>query len=259
MSLIIDGYNLLHASGILGHGVGPGGLERSRVALLNFLVESLDAGTLARTIVVFDAALAPPGLPRQVQHRGLTVRFAEKHHDSADELIEELIRLDPAPRRLTVVSSDHRLHRAARRRKATPIDSDKWHAEIIRVRLVREKSPAHVPKPGTPLSDYDVRFWLQKFGVELPPADDSTSSPAAETVVMADDTVRVPESPAPNTPAVAAASDASVPRDSSAQNSDRPPAARRRKKAAPSRRPPHTDSSNPFPPGYADDIFDEEK
>ena len=30
MALVIDGYNLLHASGILGRGIGPGSLERSR-------------------------------------------------------------------------------------------------------------------------------------------------------------------------------------------------------------------------------------
>ena len=42
MSLIIDAYNLLHASGILGKGIGPGGLERSRNALLNFLANTLD-------------------------------------------------------------------------------------------------------------------------------------------------------------------------------------------------------------------------
>ena len=30
MAIVIDGYNLLHASGILGRGIGPGGLERWR-------------------------------------------------------------------------------------------------------------------------------------------------------------------------------------------------------------------------------------
>lgn len=254
MSLIIDGYNLLHASGILGRGTGPGGFERSRLALLNFLVESLDAGTLARTIVVFDAALAPPGLPRQFAHRGLLVRFAEKRHDSADELIEELIRLDPAPRRLTVVSSDHRLHRAAKRRKATPIDSDKWHAEIIRLRLSKEKDTPHVAKPGTPLSDYEVRFWLEKFGVELSVAQNPTVAAASETVVV-EETVRVPPKSSPKTPE--ATSDETPASHPSQATSAEPPAkSRRRRKDAPSKRPPHTTSSNPFPPGYAEDVFE---
>src|SRR4051794_30536608 len=70
MALIIDGYNLMHAAGILGRGVGPGSLERSRLALLHFVVESLDQAELAATTVVFDARAAPPGLPRELKHRG---------------------------------------------------------------------------------------------------------------------------------------------------------------------------------------------
>ena len=65
MSLIIDGYNLMHAAGIVGRGAGPGFLERSRLAVLNFVVESLEPAALATTTVVFDARQAPPGLPRE--------------------------------------------------------------------------------------------------------------------------------------------------------------------------------------------------
>ncbi len=85
--------------------------------MLNFLAESLSAEEIPRTIVVFDAHDAPPGLPGTMDHRGLTVRFAVGYED-ADSLIEELIRSDSTPRKLVVVSSDHRLQRAARRRRA---------------------------------------------------------------------------------------------------------------------------------------------
>jgi hypothetical protein len=165
MSLLIDGYNLLHASGILGRGSGPGGFERSRNALLDFLAESLDGRRLAGTTVVFDARMAPPGLPRKVKHRGITVRFAPRGSD-ADEEIEQLIADHTAPRRLTVVSSDHRLHRAARRRRAKAIDSDKWYAEVLRHRIdrVRDKGPAG--KPSEPPTAGEVRYWLRRFGIE---------------------------------------------------------------------------------------------
>jgi predicted RNA-binding protein with PIN domain len=179
MSLLIDGYNLLHASGIIGRGVGPGGLERSRNALLNFLAESLDPSELARATVVFDAREAPRGLPRVVTHRGITVRYAEPASD-ADELIEQLIAADSAPRRLTVVSSDHRLHRAGRRRRARVVDSDEWYADTLRKRIdrVRGKSPGL--KPTELPSDGEVRFWLRQFGMEeesgsARPADDAAS------------------------------------------------------------------------------------
>ena len=119
MSLIIDGYNLMYAAGIIPLGAGPGGLERSRVALLDFIAESVVDSELATTIVVFDAAAAPPGLPGTIRHRGVTVHFSRGYND-ADELIEELIQKSNTPRKLTVVSSDHRLQRAARAARPRP-------------------------------------------------------------------------------------------------------------------------------------------
>ena len=55
MPIIIDAYNLIHAANILGSGVGPGGLERARSALLHFWVESLSEKDKADCAVVFDA------------------------------------------------------------------------------------------------------------------------------------------------------------------------------------------------------------
>lgn len=180
MPLVIDGYNLLHASGILGRGVGPGSLERSRLALLNFLAESIAAPELAKTTVVFDAREAPRGLPRTVEHRGITVRFAPAGSD-ADQEIERLIAAHSSPRRLVVVSSDHRLHRAARRRRAKAIDSDKWYAAVLRDRIdrVRTKSPGG--KPVEPPSASEVRYWLREFGLA-----DSDPPSLAETQLASD-------------------------------------------------------------------------
>jgi len=180
MPILIDGYNLLHASGILGRGIGPGGLERARRALLNFLVESLEEAELAKTIVVFDARDAPPGLPRLTAHRGVSVHFAPKGSD-ADEAIEQLILEDSAPKRLVVVSSDHRLHRAARRRKATPIDSDIWYHQVLRGRIQRARTTPNGPKPPPPPTDYEVRFWLKQFGMEEL-SDVPTEQPPADAV-----------------------------------------------------------------------------
>lgn len=180
MSLLIDGYNLLHAVGLLkegqlkkgqlnkgqlkkGHlkkGLGPGNLERARLALLNFVVESLEPEELSRAAVVFDSRAAPPGLPRVTEHRGLKVYFASDHED-ADALIEELIRTDSAPKQLIVVSGDHRLHRAARRRKATPVDGEEWYAEAVRRRRPRRESPP--PAPRAEPSEADVDYWLRQF------------------------------------------------------------------------------------------------
>jgi uncharacterized protein len=166
MPLLIDGYNLLNSTGIVGRGIGPPTLERSRLALLNFLAASLDPGELPHTTVVFDARQAPWGLPRVVQHRGMTVRFAAKY-ESADALIAELIQADSAPRRLVVVSSDHQIQRAAHRRKAKAVDSDVWYAELIRSRRQRAESAAETPaQPIVPLLEEDVNYWIGQFGGE---------------------------------------------------------------------------------------------
>lgn len=169
MALIIDGYNLLYAANIVGRGVGPSTLERSRTALLNFVLASVEPATIPRTIVVFDASEAPPGLPRTVDHEGITVHFASEY-ENADEMIEELILEDTAPKSLTVVSSDHRIQRAARRRKAKAVDSDIWHAAMVAKRNSRPQAK-EPRKPSGPSSDAEVDYWVKKFGgddVSLP-------------------------------------------------------------------------------------------
>jgi uncharacterized protein len=214
MAIVIDGYNLLHASGILPRGIGPGTLERARSALLNFLVESLEPEELAKTVVVFDARAAPAGRPRVVTHRGLRVHFAPNPGD-ADALIEELITRDHSPRKLVVVSSDHRLQRAAKRRRAQSIDSDRWYGEIIRRRMEGGRATADEPaKPAGPLSDHEVARWLSQFG--MAPTDAATGGESTNPTKASQ----------PDTPG------------------EKPS--------------PGQSLRNPFPPGYGEDLLEEE-
>ncbi len=171
MTLLIDGYNLLHVTGIdglnqreLSHGAK--GFQRSREALLRFLAASIEPADLARTTIVFDATDAPPGLPRSINHEGMTVRYAAEYAD-ADTLIEELIQKEAAPKSLLVVSSDHRIQRAARRRKAQFVDSDRWYAELWQHRHARRRASERLPdKPTGALSAAEVAYWLQEFSSE---------------------------------------------------------------------------------------------
>jgi predicted RNA-binding protein with PIN domain len=162
MALLIDGYNLLHASGIVGRGSGPGGLARSRQALLEFLAAVLPEVELHRTTVVFDAKDARKRLPKVEKHRGMTVRYSAGYEE-ADALIEELIQADSAPRSLVVVTSDHRIQQAARRRRAKPIDSSQWYARVCREHgEKRRQKPAVMSKPLRP-SDKEVEYWVSVF------------------------------------------------------------------------------------------------
>ena len=166
MFLIIDGYNLLHATEIFGPRRGPGSLDRSRRALLGFLAATLSEEERARTTVVFDAGPAASRLPNQAEHQGMTVLYAS-HHEDADTLIEQLIRACSGPRQLTVVSSDHRLQRAARRRRARAVDSRTWYTERLRQRHAQRTAPPHSRGDSREsLTEGEVDYWLAEFGLD---------------------------------------------------------------------------------------------
>src|SRR5262245_57105275 len=116
--ILIDGYNLMHAAGLMKARFGPGGLEKARRALIGVLTALLTESQSA--IVVFDAHIeSDRGNFEHQSHgtHGVRVEFASGS-EGADERIEQLIRRESAPKRLTVVSSDARIRSAARRRGA---------------------------------------------------------------------------------------------------------------------------------------------
>jgi uncharacterized protein len=175
MALLIDGYNLLHVTGIFGTGHDLTALHRSRQALLNFLAAAIEPRQRDQTTIVFDAAGAPPGLPRTVVHQGMTVCFARGFPD-ADAMIEQLLEEHTAPRSLLVVSSDHRVQRAARHRGAKTIDSGPWYAELLAARRASGTPVDNVPaKPTGELSPDEIAYWLDKFA-EPPPDHDVQAS-----------------------------------------------------------------------------------
>jgi predicted RNA-binding protein with PIN domain len=160
MTLIIDGYNLLHASGVFGDERGPRGFEKSRLALLDMLVDLLGEAA-GDTIVVFDAARAPDGLPARLSHGGIRVWFAREYPD-ADSLIEELVEENDAPSSLLVVSGDRRLQAAARRRRANAVSSEEWLATMReQQRERRRQRETKPPEPGPA----DVEGWKRYFGL----------------------------------------------------------------------------------------------
>lgn len=148
MLLLIDGYNLLNTSNIFPRGRQAGTLAAAREALLKFLAQALAPKLRSRTTIVFDAAMAPPGLPREQAWEGITVRFAPRKA-TADEVLEELIAAAADPRHLLVVSSDHRVQRAARQRGAQWIDSEKWYADLVaQSRKAAAEPQAEADKPA---------------------------------------------------------------------------------------------------------------
>jgi predicted RNA-binding protein with PIN domain len=112
--LIVDGYN------VTKRGFGDISLEQQRVRLANGL-GGIAAQSGAEVTVVFDGAdklIAVPGVPR-----GVRVLFSKKG-ETADELIRQLVRAEPAGRPVIVVSSDREVADGVRRHGAYPLSAD---------------------------------------------------------------------------------------------------------------------------------------
>ena len=174
--LIIDGYNLMHAAGMSCRRYGPGEFEKRRNRFLRFLAKHLGESERRRTTVVFDAQNAEPGGTRGSQFEEMEILFASGR--AADDLIEEIIAAHSAPKQILLVSSDHRLQKAARRRRANSVDSEEFVAELERHGPIGEEAPsgsiANNPKFTGQTSATETASWMREFG-EIPDADVSRS------------------------------------------------------------------------------------
>ncbi len=163
--LLIDGYNVLHAAGLARKAYGPGEFERTRRSLIRLISQQLSPRERERTTVVFDATdrTLSPSPPQIVDD--LLVIYADRNGD-ADEEIEQLIRENSAPRRLCVVSSDHRLQKAARRRRAKFMDSEDFLRRLARRPTPDERRRQQVEpsnKQSGRLLPSEVEAWLRVF------------------------------------------------------------------------------------------------
>jgi predicted RNA-binding protein with PIN domain len=173
--LLIDGYNLLHATGAVGSGRrgshGPGQLARARQRLLQQLSAGLSEEQRLTTQIVFDAHRKVTGDEEQVVH-GMTVTYSAGFEE-ADDLLEQIIRQHPQPRTLTVISSDLRVQRTAKARKAQAVSCDQWLMQLLEQSEpsdAAQKPPLQEPqerqeRQGSPLlSAEEVARWLDEFG-----------------------------------------------------------------------------------------------
>ena len=170
MRLLIDGYNVLHQSGLLGKGSGGAWLERGRKRLLDLIRESIDPSVLSKTHIVFDA-YSSHSLATEITHyQEIKVHFS-LGYENADALIEKLIREHSAPKTLIVVSSDHRIQRCAKAYRCRIYDSAIWLDEFVQRNAGR---PGKTPTISTPrervaesgLSNVEVEMWLKEFGIQ---------------------------------------------------------------------------------------------
>ncbi len=159
---LIDGYNLLHGMGVLSRRTGPGGLEQARQRLLGILKGAFGEDSSAVT-VVFDAAGAPPGAAGAQTVHGIAVRYALGKETQADDLIEEMLCHAADPKHLTIVSDDHRLQQAAKRRHARFMDTSDF-LDFLAKKRAQTHAPRQPPEKRSHISAEETQQWLAEFG-----------------------------------------------------------------------------------------------
>ena len=116
MRFLIDGYNLMHAAGHAPpHGSTRTAFDSARKRFLDWLADAPAVRTNPAALrVVFDAQNSTRDFG-STSHRGLTITFSFRQ--TADDLIEAFLSVEPHPQTLRVVSNDNRLKDFARRKK----------------------------------------------------------------------------------------------------------------------------------------------
>lgn len=161
MLYLIDGYNLIHAMGGLKGTVGPTGLKKARLGLLGLLHGTYGEESSSVT-VVFDAGDAPAEAAKEQDYQGIHVIYA-RGPGKADGLIENLVKHASAPKNLTVVSDDHDIQQAARRRHCIVQGCEEYLAWLDRHRRERKAPPFETNAKPLSVSQQEKEDWLRQF------------------------------------------------------------------------------------------------
>jgi predicted RNA-binding protein with PIN domain len=161
-NFLIDGYNLLHALGLVPKKIESGTLEKARERMLAFLADAHGDGA-SNVTVVFDAHKSRRKLDPVQMVRGLEVCFAVKHK-LADDLIEEMVGQESVPRRLVVVSDDREVQKVAARRRCQVMGCEAYLDWLERQGQVKGKQSQPRPEKTEALTEDELRHWMAEFG-----------------------------------------------------------------------------------------------
>jgi len=158
MPVIIDGHNLLRSIQKLSED-----FESVNDLRLCHIVGRYLKLTGEKGEIVFDGT-GPPDKTSYGNISNLEVLFAGRNTD-ADKVIQDKIRANTAPKRLTVVSSDRKLQAAARARKATALKSNVFWANLQK-QLSRRTKIKEPPAKRHGLSEAETEQWLKFFRIK---------------------------------------------------------------------------------------------
>ncbi|MGL4422819.1 MAG: NYN domain-containing protein [Gemmataceae bacterium] len=160
MLFLVDGYNLMHVSGHIAALKGKNSLRPSRDRFLNWIADQT-AGRGVQVLVVFDAQEGPAPSPETL-FRTVRVRFAYRH--TADDQMEQILKTEPKPRSITVVSNDRQVQEAGRRRDCRTWDCERFIDWLCSGEVAPATRPEPKPeKPDTP--DGNNPELLQAFDI----------------------------------------------------------------------------------------------
>ncbi len=113
--------------------------------------------------IIFDGT-GPPDKSAFDNISNLEVLFAGLGTDT-DTVVEGKIKLSTAPRRLTIVSSDRRLRKAALARKATTVKSEVFWKDVQK-QLSRKRPQKEPEEKRQGLTESETDKWLEFFGLK---------------------------------------------------------------------------------------------
>ena len=119
-----------------------------------------------RVVVVFDPGHNPPVDAPPYQGRHVEALFA-RSPDRADDVIMELIRRDPNPKHLTVVTADREIIACANRRRCRVVKPGQFQ-QILRRRRERpvRRNSGDKPLPAGELASAGyLQYWYDYFDV----------------------------------------------------------------------------------------------
>ncbi len=166
--ILIDGYNLLFQSQLVGKGRGRNWLPAARGRLVKLLHDRLTAQELSTTQIVFDAPRVGPAPKIDPAASLVNIVYAVDHAE-ADDLLEEIIRQHPTPKQLTVVSSDLRIRRCAQAQRAVSLGAEQFLKGLERRSASTVADQAQTissdqgDEPPAILSEEEIAYWLREF------------------------------------------------------------------------------------------------
>jgi len=158
MPFLVDGYNLLRAMQKLDEqydAVDEAGLCR---ILSEYIKRKQSFGQ-----VVFDG-LGPPDKSDLSGFGNIEVYFSGQELE-ADDIIEDKILANTAPKRLIVISTDRRIRAAAGQRKAVSVRSELFFDDVVKTLDRKTITPEPQEKRGG-LTEAEAQEWIDFFDMD---------------------------------------------------------------------------------------------